>query len=432
MTGNGLSQVIALLLTPVVARFFTPAEIGVYAFLLSIVVVFSNIASGRYEQAIVVAEDEKEAINLFALGLIILSVFNVFILLVVIVLLFTNFSFFEGSISELWALTIPVFGLIYSFYLLLRFYSIRMKKFKNISASKPSESLTRGSLNIAFGWIFGGAWGLIIAGFASKVVSLLVVLHGAIMTIKENSIYINRKVIKYLAKKYFKFPLYDAPNSLIYSIGQQGIMVFLARLYTEAVVGIYSYTNRILLTPVLFFSTSFSQVMYQKLSVLKNKDKEQFHRLVVRSTNNVFYYSVIPFLIFVFAAKFYVPLLFGDAWVDLYKYMYVMAPYSLMVLMSAAFTNVFKIDDKQEYALVLKIVFVVSRVLIIVLGASLGWGILKTLLIFSVVSVISALMNYIVYFSLHSRKLPHCLISFVLIAIIVYGYVMNEFNIVLL
>src|SRR6056297_1720284 len=136
MTGNGLSQVIAVLLTPVVARFFTPAEIGVYAFLLSIVMVFSNIASGRYEQAIVVAEDEIEVINLFALSLIILSVFNVFILLVVIVLLFANFSFFEGRISELWALTIPVFGLIYSFYLLLRFYSIRMKKFNNISASK--------------------------------------------------------------------------------------------------------------------------------------------------------------------------------------------------------------------------------------------------------------------------------------------------------
>ncbi len=429
MSGNGMSQLIAVLLTPVVARFFTPAEIGVYAFLLSIVMVFSTIASGRYEQAIVVAEDEREAVNVFALGFVILTLINLLTLAVVSLLFFLPFQFFGGSVSELWAFSIPVFSLMYSIYLLLRFYSVRIKNFKNISISKPAESLSKGGLSIAFGWLFGGAWGLIIAGFASKLLSLIIISKKSLADIRSNRHLVSKKEVKAVSVKYYKFPLFDAPNALLYSFGQQGILIFLARLFSEKEVGIYSYTNRILLTPVLLFSSSFSQVMYQKLSTVIHENRDKYFAMINKSTNQLFYYLVIPFLLFVFAAKFYVPLLFGDAWVELYKYMYVMAPYSLLVLMSAAFNNVFKIDNRQEFALLLKVVFVASRILVIFLGAWLGWGILKTLLIFSMVSALSSLLNYVLYFVISSKRIPHSLLAYIVVSAAMFFYVINAFNI---
>lgn len=429
MTGNGLSQIFVLLISPVITRLFTTAEIGIYATFISIINISAVISSGRYENAVVIAKNEKEAINVFALSFLLSLIVSAILLVGVTILFYANYSFLGSEISQLWIFLIPFFNLLFSNYTLLRFYALRNKDYKHISASMPAESIVNGGLSMLMGWLFGGAWTLIVAGVISKIIAVYVILKSSIVSISKNLNLVNLNEIKTVAKTHYKFPVFDTPNALLYTFGQQGVIIFLSKLFNESITGVYSYTNRILLTPIQFFSSSFTQVMYQKLSEVRNTNTDDYFRLINKATNNMFYYLIVPYSIFVFTAKYYVPFIFGENWIELYKYMYVLAPYSMLILVSAAFTNVFKIDNKQDVALVLKVIFVVSRIGIIILGASLQWSILKTLLSFSIVSVLSNLVSYFVYYYQMKTKIPHSILSFILVSFVVYLSLFYYFNI---
>jgi len=429
MTGNGISQIFVLLISPIITRLFTSAEIGIYAFFISIVNISSVVSSARYENAIVIAKDEKEAVNIFTLSFILSLIVSAVLFIGISILFFINYSFFGNEISQIWAFVIPLLNFLFSLYNLFRFYAIRNKDYKHISVSMPAESFTNGGLGLLLGWLIGGAWTLIIAGIVSKLVAVYIIFRSSIRELRKSIDLISYQEMKIVAKTHYKFPLFEAPNALLYTFGQQGIVILLLKLFSESVAGIYSYTNRILLTPVQFFSSSFTQVMYQKLSEVKHKNSEEYFSLLSKSTNRMFYYLIIPYFIFVYTAKYYVPFIFGENWSELYKYMYVLAPYSMIILVSAAFTNVFKIDNKQDVALILKVVFVVSRIAIIIVGANLHWSILTTLLLFSIVSVLSLLSPFFIYYYQVKKPVPHSIYSYILFSLAIYLSLFHFFNI---
>jgi len=65
---NGFAQIITLLLYPLIARLFTPGEFGQLAVIVSLHSLLATAASVRYEQAIVLPENDAQAADLFRLG----------------------------------------------------------------------------------------------------------------------------------------------------------------------------------------------------------------------------------------------------------------------------------------------------------------------------------------------------------------------------
>jgi len=89
ITGTAIAQVIPIAISPILTRIYTPEEFGIYAIFVSIILIFSVISNGRYELAVVLPEKDEDAINVFALGLIINV--SLFLLLSLIVFFFTDF-----------------------------------------------------------------------------------------------------------------------------------------------------------------------------------------------------------------------------------------------------------------------------------------------------------------------------------------------------
>ena len=71
MTGTTLSQMIPIVISPILTRIYNPEDFGIYAIFLAIITILGSIISGRYELAIMLPKSDEDAINIFALGLII-------------------------------------------------------------------------------------------------------------------------------------------------------------------------------------------------------------------------------------------------------------------------------------------------------------------------------------------------------------------------
>ncbi|HFU77558.1 MAG TPA: translocase, partial [Epsilonproteobacteria bacterium] len=89
MTGTTIAQAIPIAISPILTRIYTPEDFGIFALFMAITGVFSVVASGRYELALMLPRKEEESINIFALGVII--IFFLTGLLFLVVLLFHPF-----------------------------------------------------------------------------------------------------------------------------------------------------------------------------------------------------------------------------------------------------------------------------------------------------------------------------------------------------
>jgi len=81
MTGTTIAQAIPIAISPILTRIYTPEDFGVFALFIAIVGFFSVIASARYEQAILIPKKDEDAINIFALGFIIICSISLFLLI---------------------------------------------------------------------------------------------------------------------------------------------------------------------------------------------------------------------------------------------------------------------------------------------------------------------------------------------------------------
>ena len=85
ITGTTIAQAIPIAISPILTRINSPEDFGILSIFVSITAIFGSIANGRYELAIVLPKKDEDAINIFALGFIIVSCVSLVLLLLVVV-----------------------------------------------------------------------------------------------------------------------------------------------------------------------------------------------------------------------------------------------------------------------------------------------------------------------------------------------------------
>ena len=115
LSANAISQGIAFAVLPVIARLYSPDELGILALFLGIEGLLSVIANGKYDSAIVLSKSKSMAANTFNLCFLINAVFSLLILIVLLlgshsILSILHYESLEGVIYYL-----PFFVFIVAF-----------------------------------------------------------------------------------------------------------------------------------------------------------------------------------------------------------------------------------------------------------------------------------------------------------------------------
>jgi O-antigen/teichoic acid export membrane protein len=229
-----------------------------------------------------------------------------------------------------------------------------------------------------------------------------------------------------MARKFSKFPKYDLPATMFHTVGDQGTVILIVKLFSEKTAGLFSYTERVLITPISIFSGSFAQVFLQKISQKYHEDKNGFQYLVSATFNRFVWYGIIPFAVFVYLSKFLVPIIFGPNWVELYKYIWILSPYIFLVLVNAPLGEVLYIIGKQEKLLVLKGIFLLLRFSALIIAYLLGYDPLMSIFLFSVASVIAYEINIIVVLRTLENK---WVITMILLNLLILGAFVLLYNV---
>ncbi|MNK10371.1 colanic acid exporter [compost metagenome] len=347
MTGTAISQVIAIALTPILTRNYSPEDFGYYTTFIAVYTILCSFATGKYERVIFLCKSENDIVIVSSLGVTISLLFSVFFSIIV----YITSLFFDPSlwgISPLllsWLYSIPFLIVINSINLIFLTYLGYKKNFKEVSKSRVIKTLVSISVSLICIFFLKNMGGLVLGELLGLLISTAYLAPKLKFMIQ-----FNRKITAQFfsfASKYKNFPLYNIPGDLMANASSQIPVFFLTPFYGVQVTGQYSLMRRVLDAPINLVSSSILEVFRQKAS-------EQYltfgncRNLFVRTAKNLAVLSILPFSILMIFGSDIFAFAFGEEWHTAGEFAGILALYYFFRFVVSPLSYIFYIAEKQK------------------------------------------------------------------------------------
>ncbi|WP_237387767.1 lipopolysaccharide biosynthesis protein [Xenorhabdus sp. Sc-CR9] len=352
MTGSTIAQAIPVAISPILTRLYTPEDFGALALFTSLVTIFSVISTGRYEFAIMLPKKEVNAANIAALSLGIVSIISTIILIIILLTHNKIILFLDNPQIGSWLYFIPIAVFLTGVFNILNYYNTRLEKYKDISTSNINKSIISVFSKLTIPIFKKGVAGLIIGDILSLAAANFKLLRNIIKIIDINQIKLSK--IKFLAKRYIKFPKYSIWTALSNTAAYNICNITIAFLFNSSTLGLYSISQRVLGTPISLLGSSISQVYFQKASSKIRKNNE-LHSLFIATLRRLLLIGFPIFLFIYISSPYLFGLFFGESWSIAGHYAAILTPFFYIRFVYASLSTTTLITERQEIGLVCNI-----------------------------------------------------------------------------
>lgn len=272
LSGTALAQAIPILVSPVLARLYTPEEMGSFALFTSLTVILCVFATGRFELAIPVVRSESEAFSIL-LGAACLTLLVTGVLYLIIAAFFADIVRMSGNdrLSQ-WLWVLPLSVAATGLYQLLTYWSNRKRQYRDIAQSRVVQSgLMAGGQTVA-GTMGASASGLVGGALLGQVagmsrLALLVSRHDRWRF--KSRLSLRCKAALWRQRR---FPVYMIPGQLASVASLQIAVILLSVCYSPAVAGYYALAERVIIAPSAIIGTAVGDVFRQHAADLYRKN----------------------------------------------------------------------------------------------------------------------------------------------------------------
>ncbi len=387
VSGSVAAQLTAIVVSPILARLFLPEMFGTAAVLSSLVALISPIACLRYELAIVLPDDDRDAASLLALS--IGSAAIVALLTAAAVWLLDDLILSLLKAPELapilWLAPMLVFfrGLSSS----LNFWNTRTRHFGRLSVNRVLNATSAAASKLVFGFsglttsislILGNSIGIVLSALALTGLTW----RG---TDREIARSVGIKDITAAMARYRKFPIYSSWTAIAGTLSVQLPVLMLSANFDSNIVGYYSLGNRMVRMPMNLVGGAVAQVFFPRAAEAQTAGQLKF---VVQSVfTRLVSMGLFPALLLTLVGEELFVVVFGESWATSGLYTAMLSIYMFFNFISSPLGQLISVLEKQEVGLVMNIALLSSRYLALWIGGRTGDDIL-TIALFSVSGVV--------------------------------------------
>ena len=402
VSGTAIAQAIAWIATPILTRIFAPESFGVLGVFVSVVALLTVLGTLRYDQAILLEQNEEAASRILTLCLIISTCVAALALAVTIVL--------SGPLGDRnpesqifdFLIFMPLLVLASGVRAVANMWSIRSKRFTEVASSAVLQTGCRVTVQLMAGLLGAGTAGLIGGALVGTTVAAVFLTT---YVLKDGYLkHLGRLDVRatwYLAKRHYRFPLYSAPTALLERVGKRGPVILLAIFFSPVVAGYYWMTFAILVHPVRLLTRNTRKAFYQRAVEISRKRKS-LAPLFIKSTCTL---GLVPILPMACLALFGPPLfefVFGSEWRKAGEYAQWLCLIPIATLMRVPSIELSPIYNQQGQVLIIQTVHTIARVAAILIGALSGDDLLAIAL-FSITTCIMSVFIILYFWRLISQ-----------------------------
>jgi O-antigen/teichoic acid export membrane protein len=407
MSAKAIAAAIALLITPVIARLFDPGDFGIAAIWVSSCTLLNHLSSLKYEVAIVIPANEDEADHLYSLALRILIAFVGIVAVVSVISAFLPLKTSSAAGAQDWLLWLAPGVLLYGLVSIQESWLSRRQKFSAIGVSMIAGTSFTGLSRITWGLLAGSSsTGLIVSQLIGLFSRLCVQFWRGGRKALTSASTVSKGALRKAAHDYRDFPKLNAPASLVSSGAKNMPVLLLGFLYGPEPAGFYAMAMRLAQSPLRLVTISMHRVVYQRLAEIASNNRPLM-RPYWMLCGGLFLLGVIPTIVIVLFGPQLLELLLGPKWPEAGRYLQLVAPWLLTILVSVPVSPTLNVIRRQELWLQLQTASFALRLLVFVGAYMFGASALMAVGAFvtAVVCINSCYIVYIGWF-LRSRGLP--------------------------
>lgn len=370
ISGTVISQFIAILVSPILTRIYSPDDYGVFGVYASIVGIVGVIITLKFDAAILLPKENGKAIRLKNLTQRIVLIGSLFSLLVLVI--FKNQILTILNTPELgnWVLltiiSISSLGFLNLFNAMLN----RYKDYKAIATSKISKTTGTTLSQLGIGFFNFGFVGLILGKVIGDIISLIT----SKILLNRNSVYsAEAKHTEYssnwnkLVNEYQEFPKVTVPRALLNTMTSNFPIFILSAFFLSSVVGNFTQSLKVTYLPVTIIGASTYEVFSKKVTEVYNSG-QSIYNISIKTAIRLSILGFIPFLtLTIFAPKIFA-FVFGIEWYDAGRYTQLLAPYLYLVFITSPLAYLPILLDQQKKALIIDLVHLILRVFTLFIG----------------------------------------------------------------
>lgn len=364
-SGVVIGQIINTVGMPVIGRLYSASDLGDYTLISARANVLMAIAVlGMLTVFMLPEKDEesRELCRLVSISTIAISTISVFALYL---------------LSPVWKL-FKTEGITYGYALLIMWVYVIFSTINNICYAYANRlrlfkvlfwnPIIGASINIGLGILFGFfGWGFIgytVAHIISMAVNIVhLILHAnpfERIPVDKRKGYVN------LLKEYRRFPKYQMPANLIQNLGVQIPIEIMSSIFSTAVLGYYSMTDKIMSMPITMLATPINRVYYQEASrrYQNGDDIAEFGFKIMETNIKI---AIIPISILMIFGRWIFAFVLGSQWEQSGVFAAVLGIYFLMAFCVSCLSGSFVIIGKSSWNLVCAVINVLIGVLLFVI-----------------------------------------------------------------
>lgn len=382
ISGNVWAQGIAFAAYFILTRLFSPEDFGLYNVFYSYIEVLIIISTCKYELAIVLGDNDKEAMAVSSLAFRLNGFFSLALLIIVTLLCIFSpfqesgrFAFFSFHNS---AFLIP-FLIPAMVYLCgtSRIYSLllnRLRQFRQIALSEVIGS----SSGVLFRLFFG------LPAFLSTLLHTIGLPLGVLLGRLVGNINLRIRFKKFVslqkvdrqerrrvASKFRNFPLYTMPKEFVNSLSYNLPFLWLSLYFDRAEIGLFALALTFTLRPVNVLNSAFERLLYVRIAERVREHSpiksDLFH--FVGLLNLV---ALPLFVVAFFFADNIFAFLFGGRWSGCGIYFRYLLPWAYIILTSTSLMFLTNVFSRQRAEFFFYSALFVLRVVAMVVGLYTG------------------------------------------------------------
>jgi O-antigen/teichoic acid export membrane protein len=374
--GTAAGHIVIIAVSPVLTRFITPADMGVFGVFSAYVAVLSVLVSFGYDMAIAAAPSRGEALRLLT-GTLVLTTCGA--------LLFGTGLQLAAAVAgeELLPLWMPagvaVAVIAANATSALQFWYIREGNFSRVGLSNLAGTGGRGLAHLASAVLFGSALALAVADIVGRVIGLLSLRAGIVLQLVARSGRKRFRACWTTLSKRRGFPLYQTPAAVV-----DVVLIWLptpavAFLYGAEMAGQFAILQRVMSAPSALIGRGLSDVFHQRAGRIQSHPAKLMRLTLSVLGLIALLFAPVWLVLLVFGRSLF-ELVFGPQWGMAGSMAELMAPLIGLQVAASVVTRLLMVVHRQGYKLAFAVVSVAAYVAVFLAAKVLEWDVLTAVL----------------------------------------------------
>ena len=245
--------------------------------------------------------------------------------------------------------------------------------------------------------------GLILTHISSQGFVLLL-FYISFFTDKEKNGYVfSWNSVKEHAKRYKQFPKVSISSGLVNALSNRLPIIVLDFFFGKQILGQYTFTHRILSTPVSLVSAAIGDVFRQKASQ-EYTEKGSACSTYMSTLKGLSIFSVIAFVLIGIFAKDVLNMFFGDKWAMAGNFIRIMTVLFIFRFIASPLSFIMVIAEKLKTDLIWQICLCVFVAVTSLVGYYVWGTVTSVIVLFTVVYSIAYMISIIITYNLAKGK----------------------------